>query len=56
MIFCSVVMVSSNAPRRGASPPPTAPRPASARDSPWGQDTSVRLSCLLISWGLEQNA
>jgi hypothetical protein len=23
---------------------PTAPRPASARDSPWGQDTSVRLS------------
>jgi hypothetical protein len=30
MIFCSVVMVSSNAPRRG--------------DSPWGQDTSVRLS------------
>jgi hypothetical protein len=23
---------------------PTAPRPASARDSPWGQDTVVRLS------------
>jgi hypothetical protein len=23
---------------------PTAPRPASACDSPWGQDTSVRLS------------
>ena len=23
---------------------PTAPRPASARDSPWGQDTSARLS------------
>jgi hypothetical protein len=23
---------------------PTAPRPASARDPPWGQDTSVRLS------------
>ena len=23
---------------------PTAPRPASARDSPWGQDTFVRLS------------
>jgi hypothetical protein len=29
--------------RGGALRHPTAPRPASARDSPWGQDTSVRL-------------
>ena len=28
----------------GALATPTAPRPASACDSPWGQDTSVRLS------------
>src|SRR5262249_40952971 len=28
----------------GRFPPPPAPRPASACDSPWGQDTSVRLS------------
>src|SRR5262249_10796368 len=44
MIFCSVVMVSSNAPRRGPSPP------GPLRAPPWSairrgdQDTSVRLS------------
>src|SRR5262245_1194572 len=36
MIFCSVVM--------GRFATPTASRPASACDSPWGQDTSARLS------------
>jgi Reverse transcriptase (RNA-dependent DNA polymerase) len=34
MIFCSVVMVSSNAPRRGASSPQ--PLRAPPHDSPWG--------------------
>src|SRR5262249_134349 len=44
MIFCSVVMVSSNAPRRGASPPRplrAPPRLAIRRGDP---DTSVTLS------------
>jgi len=45
MIFCSVVMVSSNAPRRGrfATPDRSAPRLGS-RFAVGIQDTSVRLS------------
>jgi hypothetical protein len=42
MIFCSVVMVSSDAPRAGRFATPTAPRPAPACDSPW--DPGHRLS------------
>ena len=45
MIFCSVVMVVfSNPPRRGATQPRPAPRPASAIVVPGGQNTTVRLS------------
>ena len=40
IIYCSVVMVSSNR-RGGAFVTPTAPRPASACDSPWGTRTPL---------------
>src|SRR5215813_7874435 len=44
MIFCSVVMVSSNAPRRGASPPRPLRAPPRLAIRRGDQDTSVRLS------------
>ena len=53
MIFCSVVVVSSNR-RGGALRHPTAPRPASACDSPWGLGNPVvsvhSAGAAIISW------
>jgi hypothetical protein len=43
MIFCSVVMMSSKSPRRGRFATPTLRAPASACDSPWGQDTICQI-------------
>src|SRR6186997_2736532 len=43
MIFCSVVMMSSNAPKRGASPPRPLRAPPRLAIRRGNQDTSVRL-------------
>src|SRR5439155_12092695 len=44
IIFCSVVMVSSNAPRRGASPPRPLRAPPRLAIRRGDQDTPARLS------------
>src|SRR6266516_5207652 len=49
MIFWSVVMVvSSKSAEAGRFATPTAPRPASACDSPWDQDTTRQVKSQLI--------